>query len=30
MGAAGRARVEAEFNTARSAERMLELLGYAT
>jgi colanic acid/amylovoran biosynthesis glycosyltransferase len=30
MGAAGRARVEAEFNQAHSAERLLELLGYAT
>jgi glycosyltransferase involved in cell wall biosynthesis len=30
MGAAGRARVEAEFDQARSAERLLELVRYAT
>ena len=30
MGAAGRARVEAEFDQAHSAERLLELLAYAT
>jgi glycosyltransferase involved in cell wall biosynthesis len=30
MGAAGRARVEAEFDQAQSAERLLELLDYAT
>jgi colanic acid/amylovoran biosynthesis glycosyltransferase len=30
MGAAGRARVEAEFTPARGARRLMELLGYAT